>query len=351
MNSLRFRLLIVWPLLALTARAAEPSATAGWTDRQHPAFIEKVTDFGERADWSPDGRKFLFVERSFGDVYEFDPATRRYRPLTHHFYHGGFVRALYLSNGDILLSGPADFPGTDWRTARFKLSELWVLDRSLTKPPVRLGQLCWEGPAVSRTRLRLAWSQYEGDQPGAGARYRIRVGDLDYSSGEPRLVDVRVVLSNDRPEIADRVLEPQNFIPGRERELIVQVSRPCSVYSVDVETAALTRHVEEADSYNEPEGIFPDGQRTLVESSRHTGRHAGGDLDLWSLRLEPGRPDWQRVTWFNVGGKFKASNPVVSPDGRYVALQVAGRDEVAGIGHGIYLLDLTRWQPPVPAEK
>lgn len=332
--------LVLAPLRADTAPAGE------WTDTQFPDFIEKVTDFGERADWSHDGRKFLFVERSFGDVYEYDLATRRYRPLTHHYYHGGYARALYLSNGDILLSGPADFPGGDWRTARFKLSELWVLDRSLTKPPVRLGQVCWEGPAVSRTRLRLAWSQYEGEKHGFGARYRIRVGDLDYSSGEPRLTGIRVVLSNDLAEIKDRTLEPQNFRPGREQELTVQVSQPYSVYSVNVETGALTRQVEEADCYNEPEGIFPDGRRTLVESSRHTGRHDGANIDLWSLQLEPGQPAWERLTWFNAGGKYKASNPVVSDDGRFIAFQVAGRGEVAGIGHGIYVLDLRRWKSP-----
>jgi len=29
--------------------------------------------------------------------------SKTYKPLTHHYYHGGYVRAMYLSNGDILL--------------------------------------------------------------------------------------------------------------------------------------------------------------------------------------------------------------------------------------------------------
>ena len=42
---------------------------------------------------------------------------------------------------------------------------------------------------------------------------------------------------------------------------------------------------------------------------------------------------------------FKASNPVVSDDGRYIAFQVARPGEVAGIGHGIYILDLQKRKP------
>ncbi len=112
-----------------------------WTDTTYPDYIRKVTDFGERADWSHDGKKILFIEKSFGDVYEYNLETGKYKPLTHHYYHGGYVRALYLSNGDILLSGPKDFPGTDWEEARFRLSELWILDKNLDKPAGQAGRI------------------------------------------------------------------------------------------------------------------------------------------------------------------------------------------------------------------
>src|SRR5205809_71525 len=39
-----------------------------------PAHIRRVTWFGERADWSHDGKRILFLEKTFGDVYEVDPA-------------------------------------------------------------------------------------------------------------------------------------------------------------------------------------------------------------------------------------------------------------------------------------
>jgi len=123
-----------------------------------PAHTKRLTWFGERADWSHDGTRILFLEKTFGDVFEVEVANGRIHPLTNTFPHHGFTRALYLSNGDILLSGPEKFdpknPG-DARTQCF----LCVLGRDGKKPPVSLGTKCSEGPAVSRRRLHFAWTQ------------------------------------------------------------------------------------------------------------------------------------------------------------------------------------------------
>ncbi len=205
-------------LLCITSYA-QKSERQNWIDTDYPDYITKVTDFGERADWSHDGKRILFVERSFGDVYEYNLETGKYKPLTHHYYHGGYVRALYLSNGDILLSGVKDFPGDDWKEARFRLAELWVLDKNLDKPATRLGEFCWEGPAVSRTHLRIAWAQHHGLYPDNKRYYELWVGDIDYSSGKPQIVNQKVVLNNSMEEVKNMVLEPQNFIPGKEEEL------------------------------------------------------------------------------------------------------------------------------------
>jgi hypothetical protein len=123
-----------------------------------PPGMSRLTWFGERADWSHDGKRILFVGKTYGDVYEVEVATRIIRPVTHHFYHGGFTRALYLSNGDILLSGSTSFDADRPHLNRTEKAELWVLDRSLRKPPVRLGEKCSEGPAVSRKKMRIAWT-------------------------------------------------------------------------------------------------------------------------------------------------------------------------------------------------
>jgi len=37
---------------------------------------------------------------------------------------------------------------------------------------------------------------------------------------------------------------------------------------------------------------------------------------------------------------YKASNPVVSDDGRFIAFQLAKSREAAGVGHGIFVYDV-----------
>src|SRR5665647_1608724 len=80
---------------------AQPAKEKSWTDTEFPSYIKRMNYFGERPDWSHDGKKILFVGRSFGDVYEMDVATGAIQAMTHHYYHGGYLRAMYLSNGDI----------------------------------------------------------------------------------------------------------------------------------------------------------------------------------------------------------------------------------------------------------
>jgi hypothetical protein len=218
-------------MVSLSGQVADQTV---WTDTSYPSYISKVTDFGERPDWSHDGKRILFVERSFGDVYEYNLETGKYKPLTHHYYHGGYVRALYLSNGDILLSGPKDFPGEDWQEARFRLAELWILDKDLDTPPVRMGEYCWEGPAASRTRLRIAWAQHHGTFPADRRYYELWVGDIDYSSGHPKIINQKVILNNQHGAVKDMVLEPQNFRPGKEEELTVQAYDDCEVFGPEL---------------------------------------------------------------------------------------------------------------------
>ena len=66
-----------------------------------PPEVRQLTSWGERPDFSHDGKRLLFLSKVFGDVYEYEISTGRITPCTDHFKHHGFTRALYLSNGDI----------------------------------------------------------------------------------------------------------------------------------------------------------------------------------------------------------------------------------------------------------
>src|SRR5438105_8189598 len=84
--------------------------------------------------------------------------------MTHHYRHYGYTRALYLANDDNLLSGPQRFDPMKPADARTQCL-LYVLDKSLTQPAVSLGTKCSEGPAVSRKRLHVAWTQVSTQYP------------------------------------------------------------------------------------------------------------------------------------------------------------------------------------------
>lgn len=298
--------------------------------------IIQITTFGQRADWSHDGKKILFIEKTFGDVYEVTIETREVRPLTHHYYHEGYVRALYLSNGDILLSGARKFDSEDPVPSRKRDAELWVLDKDGKNAPHALGEICYEGPAVSRKHLKIAWS-WRGDKPDA-VDY---IAEISYTEGIPEIIHKREILTKEKlPGILD--IETQNFRPPDENELIFSAYsneyRVCEVMGLHLETGEIRNYSLRPDEYDEPEGIFPDGKYILVECDRHNDSGTG-QIDIYKLKLD-GSGESERLTFFADHEGYKSSNPVISDDGRYMAFQVARTGDWAGVGRGIFIYNL-----------
>jgi len=307
-----------------------------------PPHIRHLTHFGERADWSHDGKKFLLLTKMFGDALELDVATGHITNLTDYFPHHGNVRAMYLANGDILLSAPLAFDPKDTRTAR-RNSYLFVLKPDGKSRPVPLGVRCNEGPAISRTKLTIAWSEWVDPKPGEGnlAFSKMYAADIVYTGGVPSLANKRLV--KDGADMPFRcTMETQNFVPGREDELVFNTytegGQKCDVFSINLTSGALTRYTDSPDIYDEAEGIFPDGKHALVECD--VQRPGGpGNLDLWKLALD-GSGSQTRLTHFNDVPGYKATNGVVSDDGRYLAFQMGFSGDEPGIGHGIFVMDL-----------
>ncbi len=299
-----------------------------------PAHIKRVTYFGQRADFSHDGKRILFIEKTFGDVYEVELKTKTIRPMTHRYYHEGYTRALYLSNGDILLSGARQFDATNPMPSRSeKNAELWVLRKDLSAAPVALGEKCSEGPAVSRRNMRIAWTQ-------GGAFY---MANIVYKDGKPELANKKKIL--DKRDLAfETGLETQNLRPPDEKELIFSAYgyQGTDVMGLDIETGKVVNYSKAPNQYDEPEGIFPDGRHTLVECDRHN-RKGTQYIDIYKLALD-GSGKTERMTFFSDYPGYKASNPVVSDDGRYIAFQVAKRGDMAGVGRGILIFDLKMYE-------
>jgi len=348
MNSAIIRLgLAALGCSALTVFAAAPSAGESPADHL-PPHIRRVVAFGERADWSHDGKKILFLSKTFGDALELNLATGDITNLTAHFPHYGFTRALYLANDDILLSGPEAYDLKNPGQARERCF-LFVLDKSGRKPPVPLGVRCSEGPAVSRRRLHLAWTEWTPPKPGEGnlSSSQMFEADIAYHDSVPALAGRRLVL--DGRELPFRcTMETQNFRPPDEKELTFSAytegGRKSDVCLVNLATKQVTNVTHSAEIYDEPEGIFPNGRHTLVECDEQN-RQGPGHIDLWKLALD-GSGGYTQLTHFSDFPGYKASNAVVSDDGRFIAFQMGHAGDPAGVGHGIFVYDLTK----APAE-
>ena len=304
-----------------------------------PKNIEILTRFGERADFSPDNKSIAFMAKSFGDAMVIDLKTRDIRCLTCNIPGAAFLRVMHLSTGDYLLIGPDHFENI--RISRSRDNELWFLSKERGSKPIKLGQKLSEGAAVSKKALRIAFSQVHAqDSSLPNGASRIVMADIDLSDSIPKLVNKKTVY-----ESGDRncVLEAQDFFEGDSKLTYVcyEPNDLASVWSIDLKTNQVTNHSKAPGTYNETEGIFPNGLYSLVEADRQCdwldGVRGSKNIDIWKLRLDGTGKNFVRLTTFNDYEGGKASNPVISTDGKFMAFQSARTTDPAGVGYGLLL--------------
>lgn len=306
-----------------------------------PPHITPLTYFGERADFSPDNRRVAFMAKSFGDAFVIDLESRAIRCLTCSIPGAAFLRVMHLSTGDYILIGAEKFK--DIRTSRGPDNELWFLSKQPGSKPVRLNQKMSEGAAISKRSMKIAFSETSGQNPDLpkGAS-RLVVAEV-IGGTEPKLINKKVV--HESPDNRC-VIEAQDFYDNDSKMTFTcyEPKGMASVQAIDLKTGAVRNMSNAPGAYNEVEGIFPDGQYTCVEADKQV-ETVGGDrgfrnIDIWKLRLDGAGKDFTRLTNFNDYEGWKASNPVISTDGRYMAFQVARTADEAGVGYGIMLYRL-----------
>ena len=319
-----------------------------------PPNYRLISAFGERPVFSPDGSKIAFIGKSYGDAFELDLRTGVVRNLTAHAPSNGFLRVHYLPDGSYLLLGPR-VPGATADETRFSTIELFWMDAAAKRPPVPLHRTLFEGVAVAHQGNLIAWSEVTPRASTfAGMKTtRIMTGRVVVSGGSASIQQEKNVLTLDAA--TQCLAEPQDFYPGDTR-----ITLPCDpdvtklpdgrlsdVMSLDLNTSELTLSPTPAALYGEVEGMFPDGKRTLVECSANKS----SAMDICVLELRKDDPSYTRLTHVMDYGRWKFGNPVVSPNGRKIALQVAaipGAEQIAdrGAGQGIIIIDLPpyRWR-------
>jgi hypothetical protein len=321
-------------------------SVAAWAQRKPgnpldhlPPNIEILTHFGERADISPDNQKIAFMAKSFGDAFVVDIRTREIRCLTCNVPAAVFLRVMHLVSGDYILIGPERFE--DIRTSRARDNELWFLSKSPGSKPVKVGQKMSEGAAISKKSMKIAYSVLPAQDPSlAPHQSQLFVADVDLSGESPRLINKRMVYESRSDECT---VEAQDFYDD-DRKMTFTCYEPhglAEVMGIDLQSGQVTNFSKAQGTYNEAEGIFPDGKFTAVEADRQCdslgGQRGAGNIDIWKLRLDRTGKDFTRLTHFNDFEGGKASNPVVSTDGRFMAFQAARTTDPAGVGYGILL--------------
>ena len=303
-----------------------------------PANIEILTHFGERADISPDNRKIAFMNKSFGDAFTIDLQTRVIRCLTCNVPGAAFLRVMHLITGDYILIGPDHFENI--RISRTRDNELWFLSKEPGSQPVKMGQRMSEGIAISKKSMLVAFSVLPSQDPSLGQGSRLEVAEVSISGGTAKLIGKKVVHTS--PDSGCR-LESQDFYDN-DKMMTFTCYEPQglgSAMKLNLVTGEATNLSKAPGSYNEIEGIFPDGESTLVEADRQCeklgGRRGSGNIDIWRLWMDGTGKRFSRLTFFNDYEGGKASNPVVSGDGSVMAFQYARTTDPAGVGYGLLL--------------
>jgi len=311
-----------------------------------PPYFSVLTTWGLRPDWDKQSENIYFLNKIVGDVFKINIKTREVTCVTDGFYHGGIFREQCLANGDLLLAMGGDtFDSKNPERDRHTGLRLFVLKKDDLKNPYPLGEVCDEGPALSKNKMTIAWTL-----PG---QREIKMANLEYPNEVPKLVNVKTIVNyNDSAKYVR--LESQDFRPPLDDELLYthywgdekDQYHHSQTYGYNLKTGKITKYTNVPDSYNECEGIFPDGKYTMIESDRHQPMNERNKykLDIYKLKLD-GSGEVERLADFSTRypGILRSDNPVVSGDGKYIALQY-GFMAGAGNGRGIFLFDIDKYE-------
>jgi hypothetical protein len=113
-----------------------------------------------------------------------------------------------------------------------------------------------------------------------------------------------------------------------------------SVMGTKLAEGESTTYYRRPGEYDEVEGIAPSGQWASVECGKQE-KAALPPLDICRLDLKQDGAISRLVIGTEPGGTRDISNPVVSPDGRWIAFQRSDRnDPDIGGGSGVLLMEI-----------
>jgi Tol biopolymer transport system component len=116
------------------------------------------------------------------------------------------------------------------------------------------------------------------------------------------------------------------------------------VFGIETLTGKIINYSKDSLAYDEPEGIYPNGKYTLVESDKHNIISGTSTIDIYKLKLDGTGKNYQRLTYFADEKGYRSSNPVISDDAKMMSFQGSYAGSEAGGGCGIYLFDFGKFE-------
>ncbi len=155
-------------------------------------------------------------------------------------------------------------------------------------PGIRPSQLFFN--SSSSPSIKISYSETSQQNPDlASESSRLVIAEFDLSHGAPALINKKIVY-----ESKDRscTLEAQDFYEGDDKMTFTcyEPRAQASVMGIDLRTGVVTNFSKAPGSYNEVEGIFPDGLYAAVEADRQReqlgGTRGSVNIDIWKLKLD-----------------------------------------------------------------
>ena len=345
-------------LLPLASASAASQSSAGQIDYLTAPFRqERILDWGNRPNWSPDGRRIVFTKDDLvdGPAYEIDVRTKKVRCLTCKFGKTQFVtRIFYLPDDSFLIEAAPGMAGGNGGGRDAGRTELFWMPKTLGKP-VSLGTGAMGDIAIARTpnadkSVNIAWSR----QREKGLQ--LVMAKLKNDGRTAQFADVKQLYDYQIGQSSETSFpEAYEFIDDG-RAVMFWTVEPRTVdsemYKVDIATKVVSKVYATA-AHNETH-LFPD-ERYGLEESNHasdpTGPYRGvsglGKSAVEMILQMKGVPNAKDVAAVNsdkgfdlfiitMDGKSRrpltnispsgaqAHQSIVSPDGKQIAFAVKG---------------------------
>lgn len=328
-----------------------------------PFEMRRVLDWGDRPNWSPDGRRLIFTESDSEDspAYELHLDTGEVRCLTCQWGPKGLVTRIYhLPDSSFLIEAGPNLENSSSETGTgsgpgFLATELYWMPASAATPPQPLdaqasGEVAISPRPTSGGGFRIAWS-------GVLTLGQIKYGELVHDGKRAAIVNKRAI-TTPLPRANGAVGgygEPYDFARNDAAVTFWGIDWLLNgeMFELDLATGA-TRYLYRDRSHNETH-LFPDERFGLEESNRASDPNGlvrglsgllgavplvGGPFDLFVVALDGSNQVRRLTNVSDIGGQANQSIP--APDGRRFAfvLQAPSSGPLAGLD-GLYVGEFT----------